>query len=275
VDTHFSAEAAHFGELGGRIALIDHDALLAGDTAAAVARVPDGLGPTWYRGWMIPRGRYAELASAAARRGVELLTTPAMYRAAHELPGWYRELAGLTPASAWLPTRPGVVPGDRQLLDAVATLPAGAGMVKDYVKSRKHEPDACLIPDLSDPAELRAVVSRFVERQGNELAGGIVLRHREEFHIVDGRVGELRTWWLDGAMTAAGPHPDTPGMTGAPEVAGLGKALRGLDCRFVTVDLARRTDGVWRVVELGDGQVSDLPTGTDMTPVLTGLLSAD
>ncbi|WP_327011814.1 ATP-grasp domain-containing protein [Dactylosporangium sp. NBC_01737] len=28
---------------------------------------------------------------------------------------------------------------------------------------------------------------------------------------------------------------------------------------FVTVDLALRTDGVWRVIELGDGQVSDRP----------------
>ncbi|MFE5790899.1 ATP-grasp domain-containing protein [Rhodococcus erythropolis] len=28
---------------------------------------------------------------------------------------------------------------------------------------------------------------------------------------------------------------------------------------FVTVDFTRREDGVWRVVELGDGQVSDRP----------------
>jgi hypothetical protein len=28
----------------------------------------------------------------------------------------------------------------------------------------------------------------------------------------------------------------------------------------VTVDLALRADGVWRVIEVGDGQVSDRPT---------------
>ncbi|MEW2330749.1 ATP-grasp domain-containing protein [Micromonospora chersina] len=28
----------------------------------------------------------------------------------------------------------------------------------------------------------------------------------------------------------------------------------------MTVDLARRDDGTWRVVELGDGQVSDRPS---------------
>jgi hypothetical protein len=34
------------------------------------------------------------------------------------------------------------------------------------------------------------------------------------------------------------------------------------DWPFVTVDLARREDGAWRVVELGDGQVSDRPATT-------------
>ena len=36
--------------------------------------------------------------------------------------------------------------------------------------------------------------------------------------------------------------------------------MAGLGLPFVTVDLALRTDGIWRVVELGDGQVSDRPT---------------
>ena len=31
----------------------------------------------------------------------------------------------------------------------------------------------------------------------------------------------------------------------------------------MTVDLALRTDGVWRVIELGDGQVSDRPGTVD------------
>ncbi|MFD0557901.1 ATP-grasp domain-containing protein [Stackebrandtia endophytica] len=274
VDTHFSAEAAQVGELGGRIALIDHDALLSGDVAAAVARVPEGLGPTWYRGWMIPPDRYEELAAAVERRGAHLVTTSAMYRGAHELPGWYRELSGLTPASAWTPTPPGVVPSDRQLLDLVSALPAGEGMVKDYVKSRKHEPDACLIPDISDVEQLRAVVSRFVERQDTDLVGGIVLRHREEFRTLDGRVAELRTWWVDGELATSGPHPDTPGATGDPDLGRLAEAVRRLDRRFVTVDLAQRVDGVWRVIELGDGQVSDFPAEGDMTPLLSALLAA-
>ncbi|MEU7650807.1 ATP-grasp domain-containing protein [Micromonospora taraxaci] len=36
--------------------------------------------------------------------------------------------------------------------------------------------------------------------------------------------------------------------------------IAGLGLPFVTVDLALRTDGVWRVIDLGDGQVSGRPT---------------
>jgi hypothetical protein len=41
----------------------------------------------------------------------------------------------------------------------------------------------------------------------------------------------------------------------------------------VTVDLALRADGVWRVIELGDGQVSDRPATTrpeELVAAVTG-----
>jgi ATP-grasp domain-containing protein len=37
------------------------------------------------------------------------------------------------------------------------------------------------------------------------------------------------------------------------------------------VDLALRTDGEWRVIELGDGQVSDRPAGTPAEDLIAAL----
>ncbi|MFF2396799.1 ATP-grasp domain-containing protein [Nocardia sp. NPDC058114] len=92
-------------------------------------------------------------------------------------------------------------------------------MIKDYVKSRKYEWNtACFVPDLSDGAVLRRVVERFVELQGDSLAGGIVVREFEAF--------------------------------------------------------ARRVDGTWRVIEVGDGQVSDLPAGVDPMELIGPLILA-
>jgi hypothetical protein len=40
----------------------------------------------------------------------------------------------------------------------------------------------------------------------------------------------------------------------------IGDKVRELELPFVTVDFAQRDDGTWRIIELGDGQVSDRPT---------------
>ncbi|MFJ4849109.1 MULTISPECIES: ATP-grasp domain-containing protein [unclassified Streptomyces] len=270
-DPHFAPQADAARRAGAEVALVDHDALLLGRADEAVRRVPHGLGAVWYRGWMIPTDVYAELDAALAGRGAHLLTTPPMYRTAHELPGWYATFAEVTPASAWIPGEPGRPPGPPALARAAADLPHGPGIVKDFVKSRKHEWDeACYLPDLADTSAVHAVVSRFVERQADSLAGGVVLRAFEDFRR---DIGEARIWWLDGEPVLATGHPDTPGLRPAPALDPVRPLVRRLGCRFVATDLARRSDGAWRVVEVGDGQVSDLADGTDPAALLGPLLA--
>ncbi|MFD9068417.1 ATP-grasp domain-containing protein [Kitasatospora purpeofusca] len=197
-------------------------------------------------------------------------------------------------------------PGPERLAAAVAGLGGrGPAIVKDYVKSRKEEwGEACFVPELADLPAVARVVARFVERQGSYLAGGVVLRRFEEFTRVlwdatdapsggsgpdrsqdpglpdDGRGGrrravESRVWWLDGEPVLVGPHPDLPGSPSAPDLSGVRAPVRTLGCRFVTTDLAERADGSgWRVVEVGDGQVSELPRGIDPSRLLIALLAA-
>ncbi|MGX6602300.1 hypothetical protein ACWKSP_09230 [Micromonosporaceae bacterium Da 78-11] len=133
VDDHFAGQAEAAREAGAPVALIDHDALLRGDDDLAVRRVPADLGPAWYRGWMIPSDRYVPLEVALAARGVHLRTIAAAYRRAHELPGWYPAFEQVTPSSVWS-TDPRA-----DLAALVAPLGAGPAVVKDFVKSRKHE----------------------------------------------------------------------------------------------------------------------------------------
>ncbi|WP_406140938.1 ATP-grasp domain-containing protein [Streptomyces anulatus] len=268
-DPQFSGEVAGARAAGGRIALLDHDALLAGDAAGAVARVARDSGPYWYRGWMIPSARYAELEAALGDRGCALLTGAADYRRAHELPGWYEEFDGLTPRSVWCAMTPGAPPPTAdELTGLAAPLGPGPGIVKDFVKSRKHEwHEACYVPDLADGEQLASVVGRFVELQGTCLSGGVVLRSFEPF--VAG--GEARVWWVDGEAVLVTAHPDTPGSAPVPEPASLREAVVRLGLRWVTTDVALREDGVWRVVEVGDGQVSGLPAGAEAGALFAAL----
>ncbi|MFE7386818.1 ATP-grasp domain-containing protein [Streptomyces sp. NPDC057582] len=216
-DAQFAGEAETVRECGGRVALLDHDALLAGDLEAALARVEQGSGPYWYRGWMIPASRYEELERALTARGCSLMTDASAYRRAHELPGWY---------------------------------------------------EACYVPELTDRAHLASVAGRFCELQGDSLAGGLVLRTYEPF--VPG--GEARVWWVDGEPVLVTAHPDTPDRLPSPALDPVRDAVKQLGCHWVTTDLALRDDGVWRVVEVGDGQVSGLPAGADAAPLFTALI---
>jgi hypothetical protein len=238
---------------------------------------------------MIPADEYAGLARALERRGASLMVGSDRYRAAHELPGWYPSFAAVTPVSTWRSWSAGAdgqPPDDLVLTSLAAELRPGPGIVKDYVKSRKHEWDeACFIPDLSDAPAVARVVRRFVELQGEFLAGGIVLREFESFvtpqpvtpQPVTPQPGafpsaaasepvaaELRVWWLDGRPRLVTPHPDsTHHGVASPALDHIQPAVRALGCRFVTTDVALRSDGAWRVVEVGDGQVSDLHPAID------------
>ncbi|MEU0133269.1 ATP-grasp domain-containing protein [Streptomyces sp. NPDC006296] len=260
-DAVFAEEAAAARRVGARTVLVDHDALLAGDARAAVGRVPRDSGAYWYRGWMIPSARYADLGRALAARGCALLTDAGAYRTAHELPGWYEVFSGLTPRSVWCPVSAEDAVADPAVWSRlVGVLGPGPGIVKDFVKSRKdawHE--ACFVPELADAERLAAVVGRFLALQGEFLTGGVVLRGYEPF--VPG--GEARVWWVDGEAVRVTAHPDTPGRLPAPDLGAVGEAVRALGCRWVTTDMALREDGAWRVVEVGDGQVSGLPAGDD------------
>jgi hypothetical protein len=75
---------------------------------------------------------------------------------------------------------------------------------------------------------------------------------------------EYRVFWLDGKPVfwapywAEGDYPISPPPI--ERFAGVAAAVRS---RFFTMDLARRRDGDWMIVELGDGQVSGLPRESD------------
>ncbi|MDU0289113.1 ATP-grasp domain-containing protein [Saccharothrix longispora] len=259
-DPHFAPEAAAARDAGHRVAVVDHDALARGEAERAVARVPADDDAV-YRGWMLRSEHYAAFSAALAARGVTTRTSPGQYRRAHELPGWYGDFTAHTPESVWTEGF------DREAFDEVRRdLGPGPAVLRDYTKSAKHHwHEAAYIPDLADAEAAWRVAARFRELRDDDATGGFVLRRFERFTST-----EVRTWWVDGACALIGPHPDTPNeVPDAPDLDAIGPLIA--DLRFATVDLARRADGEWRVVELGDGQVSDKP-GTTAAGAVVAIL---
>ena len=265
-DEHFAEEARAARAAGYDVALVDHDALARGDDPRrAVARVPACTSAV-YRGWMLRSRPYAAFAAALTDCGSRLRTDADQYRRGHELPGWYSALAEFTPESTWT-----VGTGRAEFDAARARLGTGPAVLRDYSKSMKHHwHEAAYIPDLDDAAASWAVAARFVELRDDELVGGFVLRRFEQF-----TGAEARTWWVNGRCRLITAHPDTPHQQ-PPSDLDLTRtqpAIAALRLPSVTVDLAKRADGEWRVVELGDGQVSDRPSTTAAHELIPAVLT--
>lgn len=289
VDGDYAAEALAASAHQIDWALIDFEALVAeGSPERAVRAVPEQPEETLgiYRGWMLRPSQYAHVYAALLGRGVHLINDPEAYARTHLLPGWYDQLAEHTPRTVWLPISSPMASGDALDIAAMAAALRSFGdqpvIVKDYVKSRKHEwAEACFIPSASNREAAERVVRRFVELQGADLEGGLAFREYVPFASVGvhSRTGmplsnEYRVFWLDGAPLAVAPYWDEGdyAMESLPPVADFAALAARVESRFFTMDLAQRAqDGVWQIVELGDGQVAGLPERLDVAAFYAAL----
>lgn len=257
VDPDFADQAQAASAAGWAWSLVSFEALVhEGAPARAVRRVPEGAGPCLYRGWMLKPAAYAALAGALADRGAPLVVTPDAYAYGHHLPGWYADFREVTAYSEYTGSA-----ALAEAREALARLPAGAALIKDYVKSAKHRwREACYIPDVRDVDAAMAVIRAFVDEQGDDLNGGLVLRSFRPYPSrgVDARTGmpeidERRIFlWRGEPLDVVG---DESALLQAPA---LRAAITRLRSPFVSVDLARLADGTREVIEVGDAQVSGL-----------------
>lgn len=271
VDEAFQSEAEDVLKLGANIALFDFEMLTAGiEDRMFKARGLSGLEgekDVVYRGWMLTVHDYSYLESSLRNRGIHMKTTMPDYQKAHQLPGWYDSFRDITPKTVWRYQNQ-----CEELGSLVDELTSESFIVKDFVKSRKTEWDtACFA---STRERLQNVADEFISLQleDKSLAGGLVIR---EFEELDKAEGEARIWWVDGDVALITPHPDNPVQLPDVDEAFIEKiraSVRSLACPFITTDVALRTDGQWRVIEAGDGQVSGLPVGAEASNLWKALI---
>jgi ATP-grasp domain, R2K clade family 3 len=206
------------------------DAALTG--AKPLQGVPSGA-TVVYRGWMLNAAEYAALSLAVEACGATMFTSPQQYLLAHHLPNWYPPLADLTPETR-------VYSADADLAAELRSLGWVAYFIKDYVKSLKTGRGSVV----RNPEDAPAVVVELREYRG-AIEGGVCVRRFEPF--VPGT--EVRYFVRQGTVFAPDGRP-VPDLVR--ECAGR------IAAPFFSVDVAERTDGVLRIVEIGDGQVSDV-----------------
>lgn len=198
----------------------------------ALRGIPEGS-TVVYRGWMLKVHEYRELDKAICRAGAQLLTDPEAYALTHHLPKWYANLAEFTPETVMIEQVDELVPTLRRLA-------WGSYFLKDFVKSLKVAGGSIVRSE----ADASRWLGKMIEYR-DELEGGICIRRVESF-IPE---SECRYFVLNGVPYAPDHRP-------IPDPVHI--AAERIISPFFTVDIARNADDQCRIVELGDGQVSDL-----------------
>ena len=222
----------------------------------------DIKGLTIYRGWMMSPNMYENFYNLLLERGIQLINTPKEYAKYHLLPGWYKDFERFTPFSIWSESKN--IEDALKLTDGLG----GAFIIKDYVKSRKHEwYDACFIKDIRDKENTERVINNFINRQSSNLEGGVVLRKFESLKSIGNHKDsgmpiseEYRIFVFKGEILIADNYWNDSGELNITEdeYTLIESIISEIESSFITIDLARKTDGNLIIMEMGDGQVSGL-----------------
>ena len=200
--------------------------------------IPEGV-TTVYRGWMMSEAEYAFFEGWLRGKKLKPLTTTSQYITTHYLPAWYSYIDGITPHTE-------IITGDKlaERAEAIVTaLKWPKFQVKDFVKSLKTAGGSVH----TDPKQIKTIMEE-MEKYRGVIEGGLCLREWEDYYPNT----EKRYFVLNGKFYGQEHLFDVRAMELLIRVA------RDIPSPFFSVDIAERTDGAFRVVEIGDGQVSDL-----------------
>lgn len=231
-DELFRQEAVAVAAGGHVVSLIETS-----DLAAGPARITPPVtaeAQTVYRGWMLAPTEYENFVRSVNAQGGTVFTSAEQYLATHYLPNWYDRLAPFTPETR-------VLAPDADFVQELSDLDWPRFFVKDFVKSLKTSTGSVV----ERPDQIPLLIAEMKHFRG-EIEGGICVRRFEEFQPNTERRFFVRNQTPQGADALAP----------LPEVVRL--CANRLDSPFFSVDVAVRSDGVERIVEVGDGQVSDL-----------------
>ena len=229
-DEQFAAELEAVRDAGFETSVFSIEDFQAGEFRATPA-LPTGA-EVLYRGWMMSTSEYESLVSNLAQAEARPVTPLESYLASHHLPNWYSRISDLTPETR-------VFSPDDDLETELRALAWPEFFIKDYVKSLKTSVGS----RISRPEEVAAVVADMKRFRG-VIEGGFCIRRVESFLPET----ERRYFILDGV-----PHASTGDV---PPI--VRECVKRLGSRFYSVDVIQRTDDQFRIVEVGDGQVSDL-----------------
>ena len=251
-----------------QVSLLSFEEINKGKIESALKRVRASEEKTEgiYRGWMLKPNQYQQLYDGLLSKNIELTNNPIQYKFCHYLPESYDLIKEYTPKTTFKSLK-----GEFNISEFENEINAFGNkpiVIKDYVKSQKHYwKEACYIPDASNREQVNSVISKFIELQDVDFNEGLVFREfikLEELtnHSASGMplTKEFRVFVRNSKVMATYKYWDEGDYQDVePVLERFENVMSEIDSKFFTMDIAKKKDGEWIIVELGDGQVAGLP----------------
>ncbi|MGG1644002.1 ATP-grasp domain-containing protein [Paenibacillus sp. NRS-1782] len=282
VDENYEMEYKYAKQLGLEVGLINLEELILNNNPQSAIQNLKKVSEketVIFRGWMLKAYNYQLLYNAMKSKKLDLINTPENYIHCHHLPESYELIQDLTPLTVWL-DKSDIDDSFDKIYEKVKIFSQAPIIIKDFVKSRKHEwNEACFIPDASDKKKVYQVVNRFLELQNDELNEGIVFRKyiKLEFltyHSLSNMPlsKEFRIFFLDGEAIFISEYWDEGQYDNLPpDLSPFLEIAKRIKSRFFTMDIAKTEGGSWIILELGDAQVAGLPDQANILDFYTKL----
>lgn len=268
VDPDFEQEYQVARQAQIAVGLLSLETLQAGNPKKAVVRIKVQAKKTTavYRGWMLTPLQYESLYQNLTERNIFLINSLDEYVHCHYFPSSYEIIKHKTPVSIAFKLK--TKPDFDKIMELLRVFGDKPVLLKDYVKSEKYYwKEACFIASAADRQAVENVTNRFLELRGPYLNEGLVYRAFVELEYLNHpdsnslpMAKEYRLFYLNNKLIDYANYWNEEGYSNEiPIFEAFNEIASRIKSNFFVMDIAKKKDGNWIIIELGDGQVSGLP----------------
>lgn len=269
VDEAFQLEYNAAISLGFDVFLYDHDSFVKSGELHTSINFQDVSDTLFLRTWMLKSKQYEQLYDELHKLGHELLNSHAEYVRTHHFGDIHPSFGYDTPKIMYFPNlskevferiySPSTL--DKKIEEMQQYFSSEYFILKDSVKSEKHNPDLFKIPVKITGEELHSKILKFIDERGTLYNDGIMFKECVDLAInPEGKVNEWRVFVLNHKIISIRQNTGIDNIE-SPPVEWTASMITNVQSNFFTLDVAQKQDGVWVVIETGDGQVSGLSPG--------------
>lgn len=241
VDEHFENEVQMLDEKPVLYSEVEDRLLLRGENIEGTTIV--------YRGWILTCEAYSRINELIVAHGGKMLVSPEAYVRSQFAEGWINTFEDLTPKTFCYPYSTDTETIGKDFVESELSY-----VVKGSSKSLKHDWDNSMFA--KNGSDVSRIINNFKNQVNENEESTILVREFENW-----LPGELRVWWLNDNFTIS-QHPNNESFVdfGTEFEDFLNRSVKTkiieLDARVVSSDFVRDESGIFRLVEIGNGQVS-------------------